>query len=243
MSKKKPKFDCYTNESVQFSAAKGFSLSNLEELHPMTYPQKQFMDSYFSGVPVIIQTGSAGTGKSVLSMWCALYDIISKRNEFRKIVLIRSSVQAREIGYLKGTEEEKNEVYESPYMAICDELLTFKSNNYNNLKAKGLIEFHNTSFLRGKTFDDSIIILDEFENCTYHELSTVMTRVGVNSRVIMCGDLKQTDLHRRNDKSGYGDFMNVIDKMDSEVTDTVVYTPDDIIRSGIVKEFLLAEER
>ena len=157
-------------------------------------------------------------------------------------MIVRSAVQARDIGFLKGDETEKNKVYEAPYRALCDELLTFKSNNYENLKAKHLVEFCNTSFLRGITLDDTIVIVDEAQSMTYHELSTIMTRVGVNSRIIFCADLKQNDLHKRGDKTGLPKLLEVIEKMPSNLIDVIEYRPDDIVRSGIVKEFLLAEE-
>lgn len=231
-----------TAEEHKAFAGKDFSPHHLVALQPKTFPQEQFIQSYYEQVPVILQVGSAGTGKTALALYCALSEVLDKSTVYDKIVIIRSAVQARDIGFLKGTEDEKNEVYESPYKALCDELLTFKSNNYDNLKAKHLLEFHNTSFLRGLTFDDSIIIVDEFQSMTYHELSTIITRVGINSRIVFAGDFKQNDLHKRNDKSGFSQFMEVIDRMPSETVDVITYRPQDIIRSGIVKDFLMAEE-
>ncbi len=244
MAKKKHKLEVISNDPQDFKAAAGkhFSIHHLVTFQAKTTPQEQFMRSYFQQVPIMFQIGSAGTGKTALALYCALTEVLDKSTVYDKIILIRSAVQAREIGFLKGDENEKNEVYEAPYVALCDELFTFKENNYNNLKAKNLIEFHNTSFLRGKTFDNTIVIVDESENCTYHELCTAMTRVGINSRIIFAGDYKQVDLHRKSDKSGLGRFMKVLDRMPSATYDVVTYTPHDIVRSGIVKEFLIAEE-
>lgn len=233
--------DATADEHKAF-AGKNFSPHHLVTLQPKTFPQEQFIQSYYEQIPVLFQVGSAGTGKTALALYCALSEVLDKGTVYDKIVMVRSAVQARDIGFLKGTEEEKNEVYEAPYKALCDELLTFKSNNYDNLKSKNLLEFHNTSFLRGLTFDDSIIIVDEFQSMTYHELSTVLTRTGINSRIIFCGDFRQNDLHRRGDKSGFSQFMEVIDRMPSETVDVITYRPQDIIRSGIAKEFLIAEE-
>lgn len=231
-----------TAEEHKAFSGKDFSPHHLVALKAKSVPQEQFLQSYYQQVPILFQVGSAGTGKTALALYCALSEVLDKSTIFSKIVMIRSAVQARDIGFLKGTEEEKNEVYEAPYKSLCDELLTFKSNNYNNLKAKNLLEFHNTSFLRGTTMDNSIVICDEMQSMTYHELSTIITRVGINSRIIFCGDYKQSDLHKKGDNSGYEQFLKVCERMPSEMIDIIKYTPNDIIRSGICKEFLLAEE-
>lgn len=248
MGKKKLKFEVIGNDAEESKAfsSKTFSPHHLVSFTPKTYPQEQFMSSYYQGTPVLMQVGSAGTGKTGLATYCALSEVFSKETVYDKVVVIRSSVQARDIGFLPGGVDDpdgKNAVYEAPYKALCDELMVFKSNNYDNLKAKHMLEFHNTSFLRGLTFDDSIIIVDEFQSMNYHELSTIITRMGINSRIIFCGDFKQSDLHKKGDISGFHEFMKVVEKMPSELVDVVTYTPEDIIRSGICKEFLLAEEK
>lgn len=244
MANKKHKLEVVSNDPNDYKAAAGkhFSIKHLVSFQPKTTPQEQFIRSYFQQVPIMFQIGSAGTGKTALALYCALTEVLDKSTVYDRVIIIRSAVQAREIGFLKGDEKEKNEVYEAPYIALCDELFTFKENNYNNLKAKNLIEFHNTSFLRGKTFDNAIVIVDESENCSFHELSTAMTRVGINSRIIFAGDYKQVDLHRKSDKSGLQQFVRVLDRMPSACYDIVTYTPYDIVRSGIVKDFLIACE-
>jgi len=244
MAKRKPKLDIISGNAEEHKAYanKDFSPHHLVSFQPKTTPQEQFLRSYYEQTPVIFQVGSAGTGKTAISMYCALSEVLDKGTVYDRIIIVRSAVQARDIGFLKGTEEEKNDVYEAPYRALCDELLTFKSDNYKNLKAKHLVEFHNTSFLRGMTFDNAIIIVDEFQSMTYHELSTVLTRTGINSRIVFNGDWHQSDLHKKGDVSGFGKLMEVVEHMPSESTDVVTYRPQDIIRSGIVKEFLLAEE-
>lgn len=221
---------------------KNFSTHHLVTFQPKTFPQQQFFDSFNAGIPVIEMVGSAGTGKTACALYAALHAVLDKSTVYDKIVLVRSAVQARDIGFLKGSEEEKNEVYEGPYVSLCDELLTFKWKNYENLKKKGIIEFHNTSFLRGKTFNNAIIIMDESQNATYHELSTVITRCGINSRIIFCGDYIQSDLHKKNDKSGFHQFLNVLQRMPSGSVDIINFTPKDNVRGGVSKEFLVAEE-
>lgn len=245
MAKSKRKLELVNSsaEDHKAFAGKNFTQHHLVSLQAKTTPQQQFMDSFFAQIPVILQIGSAGTGKTAMALYCALAEVFDKSTPYDRIVIIRSAVQARDIGFLKGTEEEKNEVYEAPYVALCDELLTFKSNNYENLKAKNLIEFKNTSFLRGVTMDNTIVIGDEIQNMKYGEISTILTRIGVNSKLVCCGDYRQADLHKKGDNSGLEQFLRVIEEMPSGMTDVVRYTPHDIIRSGVCKEFLLAEER
>lgn len=223
-------------------SSKKFSVHDLISLQAKTSPQEQFIKSFYNQIPVILQIGSAGTGKTMVAMYCALSEIFDNQTPYERLIIIRSAVQTRDIGFLKGSEEEKNESYEEPYENICDDIMNFKTNNYENLKSKNLIHFRNSSFLRGLTWDNAIIIADECQSMTYHELSTIMTRVGINSKIIFCGDIKQNDLHKKGDVSGLLQFMDVVDKMPSDMVDLVRYFPCDIVRSGIAKEFLLAEE-
>lgn len=231
-------------DDIKQASKRHYSPHDLNTLTPKTDTQRAFLEAFYQDIPVIMQVGSAGTGKTFLALYAALSDVLDRSTVFEKVILIRSSVQARQIGHLKGTEDEKNEVYESAYEALCDQLLVFKQKNYHNLKAKGLIEFHNTSFLRGKTFDNAIIIVDECENCTYHELCTAFTRLGINSRIVFAGDFKQCDLKgTKHDQSGLGEFLKVLNAMPKGSYEQITYRPEDVVRSGIVKEFLLAEER
>jgi len=182
------------------------------------------------------------THNTFTAMYCALADVFNSATPYDKIAIFRSAVQGRDIGFLPGDQAEKDQAYEAPYKALCDEAMKFKTNNYDNLKASGYIDFHNTSFLRGTTFNDTILLVDECQSMTYLELSTLITRVGIRSKIIFCGDTKQNDLHKKTDISGLEQFLKVINKMPSSSTDIVRYTPNDIVRSGICKAFLLAEE-
>lgn len=245
-SKRKQKLDLITNldyvEPVELNK-KSFSVHDLKNIQPKTEPQNQFFKAYFQKqTPIITQLGSAGTGKTAIALYAALSDVLDNSTYYDKIVIIRSAVQARDIGFLKGSEEEKNEAYEAPYVALCDELLKYKSNNYANLKAKGLLEFENTSFLRGQTWNNTVVIVDEVQSMNYHELCTTITRLGQDARIILCGDIKQNDLHKKGDVSGLPQFMKVLDRMSSESVEQIVYRPEHIVRSGLVREFLMAEE-
>lgn len=241
---KKQRLSVVSNDSKEIQeVCKGFSLHHLNSFKPMTYPQREFVRAFDQDIPIIAQVGSAGTGKTAMALHLALRDVFDKSTVWDKVILIRSAVQARNIGFLKGDEQEKDSVFEKGYVSLCDQLLKPRSNNYNNLKAKGYLEFHNTSFLRGQTFDNAIVILDECENCTFHELHTVLTRLGVNSRLVLCGDFQQCDLKgTRHDKSGLGKLVRVLDHMPSASYEQIVYRPEDVVRSGVVKDFLLAME-
>lgn len=231
-------------EAHKSYAGKKLTQHDLESFPNPTYPQSQYIESHYRDTPVILQLGSAGTGKTAIAMYCSLSDVFDNSTPYDKIAIFRSAVQGRDIGFLPGDQGEKNESYEAPYSALCDELLKYKTNNYENLKASGYLEFYNTSFLRGTTFNDTIMIVDECQNMTYGELSTLMTRVGIRSKIIFCGDVagRQNDLHKRNDKSGLEQLLKVVQRMPSTSIDIVTYTPNDIVRSGVVKEFLIAEE-
>lgn len=221
-----------TNTRLNFS---------LKEVVPLTKNQSRFFDLYDDGYELIFLKGSAGTGKSYIAVYKALEEILETDSTYKKVVIIRSAVQSREIGHMPGSAKEKVKLFELPYMQICSDLFDGKD-PYNLLCSRGVIEFTTTSFIRGLTFNDSIIIVDETQNMTFPEISTVMSRVGDNSRIIFCGDFRQNDLYRRDrDQSGLPKFLRVISKMQSSAT--VDFTTADVVRSGIVKEFLIALEK
>lgn len=221
---------------------KSFSPLSLVSIKAQTEPQAEFLEAFYNQVPVIFQAGSAGVGKSFFSIYAALTEIYHKDSPYDKLVLVRSAVQTRQIGFLKGTEEEKNESYEAIYEGMFDDMHVYKSNNYKNLKELGKLEFHNTSFLRGRTFDHSIIVVDESSNLSYHELYTIMTRLGKFSKIVFCGDYKQSDL-KGSEKNGFNEFLEVINHMPKEMAKVIYYRPEHILRSDVVKEFIIADEK
>lgn len=211
----------------------------LKEISPKTINQKNVFKSYGFGNSLVCH-GSAGTGKTFITMYLALRDIIENETN-QKLILIRSAVQGRQIGFLPGTDKEKIAVYEEPYKAICADLFNNKS-AYDMLKTKDIISFESSSFLRGMTFDNSIIIVDECQNATSQELSTIFTRVGTNSKILICGDTKQNDLvQSKYDVSGFHDELKILRKMKS--IDIIEFNVNDIVRSGFVKEYLIAKEQ
>jgi phosphate starvation-inducible protein PhoH len=213
-------------------------LDHMKSFDPLTNNQKKFFDAYRRGDYFIALHGVAGTGKSFIAMYKALEEVLDKGNTFDKIIIVRSAVQGREIGHLPGDIDGKLEIYRQPYIQVCDTLFGRKD-AYQRLEEQGHIEFISTSFIRGMTFDDAIIIVDEMQNMTFEEIDTVMTRVGHRSKIIWCGDYRQCDLKKRDDKSGLQKFFDVAGLMSAFTK--IEFTTDDIVRSSIVKDYILAK--
>jgi phosphate starvation-inducible protein PhoH len=171
-------------------------------------------------------------------MYKALEEVLDKSNPFKKIIVVRSAVQSREIGHLPGDVTEKMEIYQQPYRQICDTLFGRKD-AWDRLEEQGFVEFISTSFIRGMSFDDAIIIVDEMQNMNFEEIDTVMKRVGYRSKIIWCGDYRQTDLKKSNDKSGILKFFDIARIMNAFTR--VEFTADDIVRSSLVKDYILAK--
>ncbi len=215
--------------------------AELKKFDPLTENQSKFFEAYKRGDYFVMLCGSAGTGKSFIATYKALEEVLDKSSSFHRVVIVRSAVQSRDLGFTPGSVEEKMSLYEQPYMQICHTLFG-RRDAYEALKECGRIEFISTSFIRGMSFDDAVIIVDECQNMTFEELSTIMTRVGYRSKIIFCGDYKQTDLYRNNkDKSGLKKFHEIAKMMQSFTN--IEFTTDDIVRSSIVKDFLIAVER
>ena len=241
---KNPKFDTQAESyevAQELGNRKKFHERDLLDVKPLNQNQEDFLHLYYQGCPLIIADGPAGTAKTFLSMYCALSDVFRDDTPYQKVIVARSAVPSRDQGFLPGTEEEKNEPYEAPYKQVCKELLPKYKEGYQHLKSLGYLEFVSTSYLRGITCHDSIIIVDEFSSCTYHELATIVTRVGSNSRIIFAGDFKQSDLNKGREESGYKKFLTVVNGMPDEMFGHVTYGLDDIVRSGLVQHFLISD--
>ncbi len=213
----------------------------LKHIQPITDNQVITFNAFEEGDNLFLH-GCAGTGKTFISIYLALKEIQNGRSRRRKLIIIRTAQSSKDIGFLPGTEKQKLEVYEAPYKAICAELY-HRDDAYDILKQKGIIEFHSTSYLRGTTINDAIILVDEVQNQRYVELRTVLTRTGDHSRIILCGDTKQDDLtsDRYKEASGLKDMMKVFNFMGSMTT--VQFEIDDIVRSGFVRDFIIAENQ
>jgi phosphate starvation-inducible protein PhoH len=206
--------------------------ANLEliDIEPLTRGQLKVFESEKN----LFLHGCAGTGKTYVSLYLAFDDIVKKL--YNDITLVRSAVPTREMGFLPGNEEEKSKVYEQPYIAICSELFN-RGDAYGILKKHNTVKFITTSHVRGVTFQDTVVIVDEAQNMSFHELDSLITRVGRNCRIIFCGDFFQSDLKM----NGIREFMNIIQKMDA--FDFVDFGIDDIVRSKFVKDYLIAKYR
>ena len=218
---------------------KSWTNHDLKNIKPLNTPQQLMFESFFEGNN-IIANGSAGTGKSLAALYLAFTNILSKKEPQSRLIIVRSAVTTREIGHLPGDIDEKLKPYEAPY----DNMVGFLFNNdntYENMKETGLITFMPTSFIRGLNWDDAIIIIDEVQNLNFHELNSVITRVGDNSKIIIVGDQIQTDLYRsNNDKSGMDRFLQIARTMPE--FEEVLFTKNDIIRSDFVKAWICALE-
>ena len=208
----------------------------LVEVKPLTRGQHAVFAAWGRADHVVV-FGSAGTGKSYLSLYLGLRDVFKGRAQH--LIVVRSAVQTRDIGYLPGDAQEKAAVYEQPYVEIVTEL-TGQPMRYDQMVRDGQLEFMTTSFLRSITWNNAVVVVDEAQNMTFHELNSVMTRIGENTRVIVCGDLAQTDL-ARNEKSGFGRFLRVVRRVPHQI-DMVELTRDDIVRSAFVKAWIVACE-
>ena len=214
-----------------------FSIRNIQ---PLTKNQERAFDSYYEGKHLAL-TGSAGTGKSFLAMYLALREIIKENDAgYNKLIIVRSAVPTRDLGFVPGTLEEKSKVYQDPYKNIANELIG-RGDAWHFLLNKEIIEFQTTSFLRGLTFTDCIIIFDEFQSATFHEIDTVLTRIGENCRFILCGDFNQNDLSIKREKTGFESALNILRNMDD--VEEVRFTIDDVVRSGFVKNYLVEKEK
>jgi phosphate starvation-inducible PhoH-like protein len=212
----------------------------LKRITPMTQAQQDAFDAFDEGYHLVL-TGCAGTGKTFISLYLALRDIITRKKDApSKVMIIRSTVPTRDIGFLPGTADEKISVYTDAYKAIVNELFG-RGDAWQILVNKKIIEFCSTSFLRGSTINDTFIIADEYSNCNLHELETILTRSGKNTRLIYSGDTAQSDLVYDRERKGHQTFVNILDKMES--FDIIEFGVEDIVRSGIVKEYLQTKHK
>ena len=216
----------------------------LRDIEPLTPNQQLLFNSYDTGKNIVAY-GCAGTGKTFITLYNAIKDVLDEKTPYEKVYVVRSLVATREIGFLPGDHEDKSWLYQLPYKAMVKYMFEMRTDAdfqmlYANLKAQDTIDFWSTSFIRGTTFDNAIIIVDEFQNLNYHELDSIMTRVGQDSKIMFCGDATQTDLTRENEKNGIVDFMRILRLMANSV-EIIEFGVEDIVRSGICKEYILAK--
>ena len=215
--------------------------TNLVTVKPITENQKQVFASWKKGKNQFL-FGSAGTGKTFISLYLALQDIFDTKTKTDRVVLVRSLIPTREIGFLPGDEEDKAALYQVPYQNMVQFMFEMPNEQqfntlYDRLKGQGSLFFLSTSFLRGLTFDNTIVIVDECQNLNFHELDTIITRLGQDSKIVFCGDFDQTDLQKTNEKNGLHDFLRILEEM--EEFNCTEFTIGDIVRSGFVRSYLI----
>ena len=210
-------------------------------VEPITDNQKRFFDAWDEG-KMIYAYGVAGTGKTFIALYKALKDVLGETTPYEKIYIVRSLVATREIGFLPGDHEDKSSLYQIPYKNMVQAMFEMPDDNsyemlYDNLKAQETISFWSTSFIRGTTLDNAVVIIDECQNLNFHELDSIITRVGQDSKIIFCGDAAQTDLQKISERSGILDFQRIIQNM--EEFSLIEFNLEDIVRSGLVRSYLI----
>ena len=210
-------------------------------VEPITDNHKRFFDEWDAG-KMIYAYGVAGTGKTFIALYKALKDVLGETTPYEKIYIVRSLVATREIGFLPGDHEDKSSLYQIPYKNMVQAMFEMPDDNsyemlYDNLKAQETISFWSTSFIRGTTLDNSIVIIDECQNLNFHELDSIITRVGQDSKIIFCGDAAQTDLQKISERTGIIDFQRILQNM--EEFSMIEFGIEDIVRSGLVKSYLI----
>ena len=220
---------------------KEINSSSMVSVKPITDTQKNVFETWKKGQNQFL-FGAAGTGKTFVSLYLALRDIFDQKTKYDKVVLVRSLIPTREIGFLPGDEEDKAALYQVPYQNMVQFMFEMSNEQqfnslYDRLKGQGSLFFLSTSFLRGLTFDNSIIIVDECQNLNFHELDTIITRVGQDSRIVFCGDFDQSDLVKHNERNGLHDFLRILEEM--EEFNCSEFSIGDIVRSGFVRSYLI----
>ena len=227
----------------QMRRKKPINTDLLVDIDPLTENQKRLFESYDESKNLVAY-GVAGTGKTFITLYNALCDVLNPETPQDKIYLVRSLVSTREIGFLPGDHEDKSYLFQVPYKNMVKYMFQMPSDAdfemlYGNLKAQETIKFWSPSFIRGTTLDNAVVIVDEFQNLNFHELDSIITRVGENTKIMFCGDATQTDLIKTNERNGIVDFMRILRAMPS--FDVIEFGIEDIVRSGLVREYIVAK--
>jgi len=225
----------------QMQRKKPFNVDMMVDIEPLTENQTKVFDAYKEDKNLFVY-GAAGTGKTFITMYLALKEVLNPLTPYNRLVVVRSLVATREIGFLPGDHEDKSSLYQIPYKNMVKYMFELPSDNdfemlWGNLKTQESVKFWSTSFIRGTTLDDCIVIVDECQNLNFHELDSIITRVGENCKIHFCGDASQSDLIKTNERNGILDFMKIIQAMPE--FESVEFGAEDIVRSGLVKSYIL----
>ena len=227
----------------QLRRKKPYNTDMMVPVEPISENQIKAFEQYKEGKNLFLY-GAAGTGKTFITLYLALKEVLDPLTPYNKVVLVRSLVSTREIGFLPGDHEDKSALYQIPYKNMVKYMFELPTDNefemlWGNLKAQESVTFWSTSFIRGTTLDNSIVIVDESQNLNFHELDSIITRVGEDTKIMFCGDVAQTDLVRTNEKNGILDFQRIITRMPE--FDLIEFGLDDIVRSGLVKSYITSK--
>ena len=214
-------------------------LEDLIEITPITKNQVKAFDSWNEGENLVL-AGSAGTGKTFIAMYLALQSSLEQSTPYYKVIVVRSIVATRDMCYLPGTKEEKVEPFEAPYKSICIELFDYDNAAYNKLINSHQMEFITTSFVRGTQLNNAIVIVDEMQNLNFHELDSVITRIGQNCRVIFSGDYHQSDFKDALERDGIQRFLRIVERLKN--FSVITFGWDDIVRSGFLRDYIMTKE-
>ena len=241
--KKTSDFDFVNSSPKKMRRKKPINSEQLTEIKPLTDNQKLVFDAYENNKNLFLY-GCAGTGKTFIAMYLALKEILSNKTAYEKLYVVRSLVPTREIGFLPGDHEDKAHLYQIPYQNMVKYMFKMPDDPafemlYDNLKAQETISFWSTSFLRGTTLDNAIVLVDECQNLNFHELDSIMTRVGNDSKIIFAGDIAQTDLVKTNEKNGILDFMKILEIMYEFAN--IEFDVNDIVRSGLIRNYIITK--
>ena len=228
----------------QMRRKKPINTDSMVDISPLTDNQKLFFEEYAKGKNIFAY-GAAGTGKTFVGLYLALKDVLDEKTPYDKVYIVRSLVATREIGFLPGDHEDKSSLYQIPYKNMCKYMFEMSSDGdfemlYGNLKSQETISFWSTSFIRGTTLDNAVVLVDEMQNLNFHELDSIITRIGENSKIVFCGDATQSDLVKAHEKNGILDFMKIINAMTFDFS-TIEFGVDDIVRSGLVKNYIVTK--
>ena len=242
-SRKRNQPDINGMSNKQMKRKKPIDSSYLLPVEPLTDNQKIMFEEYGRGQNIYAY-GCAGTGKTFVALYLALRDVLSEHTPYDKVYIVRSLVATREIGFLPGTHEDKASLYQIPYKNMVKYMFEMPDDNsfemlYENLKAQETVSFWSTSFLRGTTLDNSIVLIDECQNLNFHELDSIMTRCGQDTKIMFCGDARQSDLQKSNERTGIVDFQRILEDM--KEFSLVEYNIEDIVRSCLVKSYLISK--
>ena len=227
----------------QMRRKKPINLDHLKVIEPLTENQEKVFESYGEGKNLVLH-GAAGTGKTFISLYLALQQVLDPSTPYEKVYMVRSLVPTREIGFLPGDHEDKSNLYQIPYKNMVKYMFEMPDDNsfemlYGNLKSQETISFWSTSFIRGTTLDKAIVIVDECQNLNFHELDSIITRVGEDTKIIFCGDVHQSDLVKTNERNGILNFMSILQLM--KEFGMIEFGVDDIVRSGLIRSYLVSK--